>query len=138
MKVQSFEQMQAEYNSGSRGLEPNDLEERKTLLSKYPYSAIVEGEHSEFDNLRKWIKEHIGENRIESIYYGKTGYDYGFAEFFVPEKTDEELLKLAIPDIYTIYPHAYPSRLICKSDGYGIDIPYDVSNENALIYPIEK
>lgn len=138
MKVQSFEQMQTEYSRGSRGLEMDDLEERKALLSQYAYSVIVEGEYAEFENLETWISETIGKNRIESMYYGKTGYDYGFAEFFVPGKTDEELLIRVIPDIYTIYSHAYPSALICRSDGYDTHISYDLSNKNALIYPIKK
>lgn len=134
MKVQLFEYMQTVYG-GDRDLEPDDLEERNKLLAKYKYSVIVEGEFMEFDNLHKWIKENIGLNSVEDIYYGKIDYDYGFAEFFISEKTHEEKLRLAVPNIYTIYPASYPTGKICKTDGSEIIIDYTLADRDAIIYP---
>lgn len=138
MKVQSFQYMQGEYDTSNRGIEIHDLNKRKRLLSKYKYSVIVEGEHNEFDSLDKWIKQNIDETSIENIYYGKTGYDYGFAEFFVTEKCIEEKLRFVIPNIYTIYRDAYPKREICKTNGYGVFNTYDSTNKEAVIYPIDE
>ncbi len=116
MRVQSFKNMESEYKTDNVGLEVEDLEERKKLLEKYNYSVIVEGEHSEFENLEKWIEQNIAENGIENIYYGKTGYNFGFAEFFTNEKSHEENLNLVVPCIFTVYPNANPSTIICKSN----------------------
>lgn len=119
MQLQSFQYMQAEYDTTNDGLDIDDINEREKLLYKYKYSVIVEGEHNEFDSLDKWIKENLDENSIVNIYFGKTGYNYGFAEFFVTEKITEEKLKSVIPNIYTTYADANPARTICKTIGYG-------------------
>lgn len=137
MKVQSFQFMQSVYG-GNRDLEPDDLEERNKLLAKCKYSVIVEGEHTEFDNLHKWIKQNLGLDSVENIYYGKTGYDYGFAEFFLEDKIHEESLREAIPNIYTTYAFSYPSGGICKSDGSGVNIDYTPADKNAIIYPADE
>jgi hypothetical protein len=123
--------MEIEYSSTNRGLEFDDLERRKELLSKYKFSVITEGEFGEFDNLHKWIEKNINENGLEVICYGKTGYDFGFVEFFVSEKEQEEKLRNVIPNIFT----TYPTARICKSEGYDITIDYDRSNKDAVIFP---
>ncbi len=123
---------------GNRDLEPDDLEERKNLLTKYEYSVIVEGGHMEFDNLYKWIKQNIGENSIKEIYYGKIDYDYGFAEFFFTEKVHEEKLRIAVPNIYTIYPNSYPPGKIIKSNGSQEHIHYTTEDKDAIIYPVDE
>lgn len=135
MKVQSFEYMQTVYG-GNRDLEPNDLRKREKLLTKYKYSVIVEGEHMEYDNLHKWIKQNISSDSIKEIYYGKTDYDYGFVEFFFEEKEQEEKLRLTVPKIYTCYPFSNPPK-ICKSDGSQNSIEYTLSDKDAIVYPAE-
>ncbi len=137
MKIQSFQYMLTVYG-GNRDIEPQDLQERKNLLSKFKYSVIVEGDFMEFDNLFKWIKQNIGADSVEDIFYGKTDYDYGFAEFFIAEKKHDEKLRLAVPNIYTVYPAAYPSGMISKSDGNKSFVEYSTSDKNAIIYPIDE
>lgn len=134
MQLQSFKYMQTEYDTSNGGLDIDDINEREKLLSKYKYSVILECEHNEFESLEKWIKENIDESCIANIYYGKTGYDYGFAEFFVTEKAIEEKLKSVIPNIYTTYANAYPSREICKTNGYGVFITYDPTDKDAIVF----
>jgi hypothetical protein len=128
--------MQTVY-AGNRDLEVDDLKERNRLLTKYRYSVIVEGGHLEFDNLYKWINQNIGTDTIEDIYYGKTDYDYGFAEFFISDKIHEQNLKLAVQNIYTIYPDSNPPGKISKSDGREKDIEYSSADKEAIIYPVD-
>jgi hypothetical protein len=49
----------------------------------------------------------------EDLFYGKTDYDYGFAEFFFNEKKYVIKLTEAIPDIFTVYPNACSAKKIC-------------------------
>lgn len=137
MKVQTFLVMQSVYN-GNRYLEPDDLEQREKILVHYPYSVIVEGEHNEFDNLRKWIERNISKDGLNEIYYGKIDYDYGFAEFFLSDQSLAEKLTLVVPNIYTTYPHSTLPGKICKSDGtkkWIINTPEDLS---AIVYPSQE
>ena len=69
------------------------------------------------------------------IYYGKTVYDYGFIEYFIFEKEFEERLKFIIPNIYSIYPNAYPSEQISKTNGSNTILEYDSSYKDAIILP---
>lgn len=134
MKVQSFEYMRTVYG-GNRDLESEDLAERSKLLSQYKYSVIIEGSHVEFDNLNSWVKENISAEPLKEIYYGKTDYDYGFAEFFVNEKSHEEKLKFAAKNIYT----TWQNGTISKSDGTSIsDVPYSPDDKDAIVYPAEE
>ncbi len=137
MKTESFQKMESEYKTENGKLEVEYLEERTKMLSRFKYSVIIEGEHSEFDNLDKWIKQNINQNGIENIYYGKTGYDYGFAEYFTNEIESEKKLNIIVSNIYTTYPDASPSRLICRSNGYDLTVEYSSSNINAIIFPAE-
>jgi hypothetical protein len=118
-----------------RGLEVDDLQERKILRAKYKFSIIVIGDYSELDNLENWSRQNIRKNDFENIYYGKTEYNYGFAEYFVNEKELEERLKFIIPNIFTIYPNANPSQEISRTEGYDIILKYDSSNENGIVLP---
>lgn len=133
MKVQPFEYMRTFY-SGNRDLEPEDLEERKKLLTEYKYSVIVECGHMEYDNLHKWLKQNIQTNLIKEIYYGKIDYDYGFVEFFLPEKMQETKLRLAIPNIYTAYSFPNSPGRILKSDGCDKVVEYDPNDKEAIVY----
>lgn len=134
MKVQSFENMRKVY-SDNNDLDIIDLKERKELLTKFKYSVIIEGSHIEFDNLNDWIRQNISTEPLKEIYYGKTDYDYGFAEYFVNEKIDEEKLTFAVKNIYT----TWGNGTISKSDGSSItDILYSSDNKDAIIYPYDE
>jgi len=142
MKIQSFQKMQAEYLTTSRGLEVEDLEERKKILERYRFSVIVEGNYDELSNLQKWIEQNLNKEIYDYIYYGKTEYDYGFVEYFVSEKEQEVKLKSIVPNIFTThtttYPDGYPTMVICKSDGYGINIKYESSHKDGIVFPEEE
>lgn len=134
MKSQSLEYMQALY-SNNRGLEPADLEKRKNLLAKYKYSVIIEGSYLEFDNLERWIKQNISVDPLEEIYYGKTDYNYGFAEYFVKEEAHEAQLKFAVEHIYT----TWGNGAIFKTNGSNMpDIPYAADDKDAIVFPYHE
>jgi hypothetical protein len=77
-----------------------ELEERVNILSEYPYSIIAEGLYNEFDSLDSWIAHHYEADTIKNIFYRKTGYDYGFAEYFTKEKSIEEKLRFIFTNSY--------------------------------------
>ena len=134
MKVQTFQYMQAVYGD-ARDIELDDLDERSKLLTKYKFSVIIEGSHVEFDNLNAWIKQNISLDPLQEIYYGKTDYDYGFAEYFINDKIHEEKLIFAVKNIYT----TWGNGTISKSDGSSIsDVPYSADNIDAIIYPYDE
>lgn len=118
----------------------NDLEivdrgERNELLKQFKYSVIIEGSHVEFDNLNTWLKQNATGHPLKEIYYGKTDYDYGFAEFFVNEKIEEEKLIFAAKNIYT----TWGNDTVSKTDGSSIsDIPYSPDDKDAIVYPYDE
>jgi hypothetical protein len=134
MKVQTFQYLQTVYGNG-RDIELDDLEERNKLLTKYKYSVIIEGSHIEFDNLNAWIKQNISLDPLKEIYYGKTDYDYGFAEYFINDKIHEEKLIFAVKNIYT----TWGNGTISKSDGSSIsDVHYSPADIDAIVYPYDE
>lgn len=134
MKVQTFQYMQTVYGD-NRDIELDDLVERNKLLTKYKYSVIIEGSHIEFDNLNAWIKQNISSAPLKEIYYGKTDYDYGFAEYYIDDKIHEEKLILAVKNIYT----TWGNGTISKSDGSSIsDVPYSPDDIDAIVYPYDE
>jgi hypothetical protein len=134
MKVQSFENMRAIYRE-INDLKSVDRSERNELLKQFKYSVIIEGSHIEFDNLNTWLKQNVSEHPLKEIFYGKIDYDYGFAEFFVNEKIEEEKLKFAAKNIYTTWANA----TISKSDGSWIsDVPYSPDDKDAIVYPYDE
>lgn len=135
MRIQSFQEMLLEY--GVIDLPSDNKEERDEILSKYQYSVIVEGEHTEFDNLNKWIRLNIGENSVKFLYFGKTGYDFGFAEYFFYKEEYVKKITRAIPNIYTIYPNSSRPNHTCKSEGYSVSIDYESTNKDAIVYPAD-
>jgi len=120
MRILSFEDMEKEY--GSLSLDPDDLNERQRNFSKLKYSVIVEGNFLEYDNAEKWIKNNLKIETIDFVFYGKTGYDYGFIEYFFEKENDSIRLKNEIPNIYTKYPNGSHS----KSDGYDKHILFNL------------
>ncbi len=134
MKSQSLEYMLTFY-SNNRGLEPADLEKRKNLLAKYKYSVIIEGSHLEFDNLERWIKQNISVDPLEEINFGKTDYNYGFAEYFVKEEAQEAHLKFAVEHIYT----TWGNGAVFKTNGSNMpDIPMLLTIRKQLFFLITK
>lgn len=134
MKSQSLEYMLTFY-SNNRDLEPADLEKRKNLLAKYKYSVIIEGSHLELDNLERWINQNISVDPLEEIYFGKTDYNYGFAEYFVKEEAHEAHLKFAVEHIYT----TWGNGAIFKTNGSDMpDIPYAANDKDAIVFPYHE
>jgi hypothetical protein len=132
MKLQSFQQMLLEYEVTQ--LEANYENERKEMLISYPISVILEGGYLELDNLNKWIAINIGPDSIRWLFYGKTGYDYGFAEYFFADEVRAKKVATVVPHIYTIYPKSYPPNLTVKSNGYEEQIAYDPQDKNAIVF----
>jgi hypothetical protein len=132
MRTQSYKEMQIEYQPA--GVAADDIKEREKLLSKYNYSIIVELSYLEFDTLEKWMKLNISEDPVEQVWYGKTGYDFGFVEFFVHEEEQYHKMAQHIPNIYTIYPDAYPTEKISRSFGYNEEIEYSPTDKDAIIF----
>ncbi len=110
MRVFSYENMIKEYQ---RSLDIDDIRERMRLLSELKYSIIIELSWLEFESLEKWIKENLFESATNEIWYGKTGYDFGFVELFFNIEEDRNKLQNEIPNIYTL-----SSNESWKSDGY--------------------
>lgn len=134
MRNVSFNEMLLEY--GINDLDNHDKESRDELLLKYPFSLIVELDYMELDNLGIWIKKNLDEdNDLKFLFYGKTDYDFGLAEYFFKEEKSIIKIKKAIPNIYTVYPNSYPPNNISRTNGRKEIIDLDViANENAITY----
>lgn len=130
MKISSFQDMLLEY--GISDLDPDDNIARKEMLSQYKYTVILEGEFMEFDNLEKWIKINFNKDSVISLFYGKTGYNYGFAEYFFEDQNQALSATKAIPNIYTFYPSSHKPNHICRSDGYGKEVEYSAEDKDAI------
>lgn len=102
MEIQSFQYLRTQYG-GNGDLETEDLRKRQELLSRYGFYVVVEGFFEEFGNLEVWIKQNIGEGYVESIFYGKTDYDYGFAEYFIKEEKHVEKLRQAVLEVDRLF-----------------------------------
>lgn len=131
MRIQSFQQMLLEYSIDQ--LETDDINDRKERLITHRYSVIIEGGFMEFDSLNKWIEINLGQESINWLFYGKTGYDFGFAEYFFTEELHVKTVTEIVPRIYTIYPHSSPPNLTEKSNGYDENIVYDPKDEKAIL-----
>lgn len=120
------------------GLDSDDLSNREQLTITLPFTVVLEAEFMELDSLNKWIELNFENDSFEWIFYGKTGYDYGFAEYFTSSKLDIKKLKNTIPKIFTIYPDSYPPNQISKTNGYDEQIKYSEENHDAVIVNIKK
>jgi hypothetical protein len=110
------------------------LNERNDILLEYSYSVIVEGQYNEHDSLDSWIKQNFEVGTILNIWLSKTGYDYGFGEYFTKEKEIEEKLRTIIPNIYFEARDWDTKNLhATRSNGYGnyINSPTD---KDAILY----
>lgn len=130
MKLSTFEELLEEYSSfeDDSGLE--DIRSiRNEMIAVLPHSLIVEGSFLEWDNLERWLDRQFGpevDSVWNSIFYGKTGYDYGYWEFFFSSTLDSELLIKTIP---TIYGQAKGQSRF-RTEGYDtlIDLPEESSD----------
>jgi hypothetical protein len=136
MRIHSFQQMLSEY--GTTQAEFYDGDNREEMLTTHPYSVILEGGFMELDSLDKWIEINIGPEQINLLFYGKTGYDFGFAEYFFAEEMHAKKVTEIVPRIYTIYPDSYPPNSTEKSNGYNKHIVYDPKDESAIVIGREK
>lgn len=134
MRIQTFQELQAEYGKCSRGLDQDDLDQRDVFLATFPFSIIVEGGYLEIENLEKWIGQNLPVS-FESLYFGKTGYDFGFIEYFFPEEESSRKLEQIVPLIFTTYPLAPNPNTVCRSIGYDSEEKYDPSIPGAMVYP---
>lgn len=99
---------------GTTGIGDDDLAEREKKLSNLKYSVIVEGNFLEYNNAEKWIVDNLNIKTIESVFFGKLAYDYGFIEYFFSNESDSKKFRSVIPNLYTTYTDGSCS----KSDGY--------------------
>ena len=113
MRTHSYKNMLKQYETTP--IDSDDLNDRQEKLSRLNYSVIVEGSFLEYENAEKWIQDNLNIATAEFVFYGKTGYDYGFIEYFFAKDSDCQQFKKKIPDIYTKWPDGSCS----KSDGYG-------------------
>lgn len=130
MKLSTFEELLEEYRSFEDDPGLDDIRSvRSEMIAVLPHSLIVEGSFLEWDNLERWLDRQFGpENGSvwKSVFYGKTGYDYGYWEFFFSSTIDLELLIKTIP---TIYGQANGQGRF-RSEGYDclIDLPEESSD----------
>ena len=137
MKLLTYAELLEEYKDCYGYLEEHELPQRTSFLKLKPFSVILEGEHNEFDSLNAWIKSNIKDEDFEFIYYGKTDYDYGCAEYFGEDESNINRLKEVIPNIYTLYSSAYSGSRILKTDGLGKWIEYDASDKHGIVVSLK-
>lgn len=132
MKLQSWQQLLFLFNSSllNEGVE----ESRQTMLEKFPYSVLVEGLYVETDGLEKWIELNLGPDMIKTIFYIKSGYDYGFSEYFFASQSDAERVRNSVPHIYIQLEDAIG---IFRTDGYETTLFLDPQDTDAIVFEIK-
>ena len=123
--------MLLEYNIPE--LESDDKMSRAERLSQHKYSIIVEGGFMEFDNLELWMKTNFRVHSADWLFYGKIGYDFGFAEYFFNEEAHALEAARAVPNVYTTFAYWLRPNRICKSDGLDNWVDYDPTNKDAMV-----
>ncbi|MGN6419083.1 MAG: hypothetical protein ACTHMC_16415 [Pseudobacter sp.] len=136
MKIYSFDLFLTEHAPG------NYAEEYKTrrneMLGKFPFSVLLDGAYFETDSLEKWINLHLGPGQINALFYIKTGYDFGFSEYFFQDEANAAAVRNAVPNIYTRHRHSDdPPDIISKSDGYESFVDYDPTNPNSIVIDVD-
>jgi hypothetical protein len=135
MRVQSFSNLLLEYDIIDLVY---DDSERTALLENLPFSVIVEGEWTELENLEKWISISLDRSEIKELFHVKTGYDFGFTEYFFADSISMEATIQAIPRIYTLYPHSLTPEQACRSIGYESYEYHDSTDKTAIIFPPDE
>ena len=103
-----------------------------------PFSVIFEGTHLELDSLDEWIKTNLIGSNFDFLYYSKTDYDYGFAEYFGASEANIIELTKIIPNIYTIFPDSLEPNVACKTFGSGNWIEYSPQAVDGIIMRLKK
>ncbi len=128
------------YKELLRELELNELNidqpERNQMLQNGPFSIIIEAGHMELDSLNEWIRLNLNPNALKWLYYGKTGYDYGFIEYFGANKEDVLKTSKVIHRIFTVFSYSSPPNQISRTDGYNNWIDYEVDDKDAIVIRI--
>jgi hypothetical protein len=132
MRVISFIEMLQAYEKTE--LDQDDQVARKEMLLKLPFSFIVEGGYKEQENLEKWIKSKIGNDKVVFLYYGKIGYDFGNAEYFFEHEDEAMKVREIVPDIYTLYPHSRTPAKAFRTIGFENEVELDPNNKKAIIF----
>lgn len=136
MRVVSFEDLLSSY-------EPTYLRDgyekkRKEMFEKYPFSVLVEGGYQETDGLEKWIAANIGADQINWLFHIKTGYDFGFTEFFFTDQQAAARVSHIVPHIYIKYDHEDdPFCSAFRTAGPEKQIKMDLQDPNAIVYDAE-
>lgn len=136
MKLRTYQEMLEDYQSGE--LDSDDLNKRELLKNSHPYTVILEAGFMELDSLNEWIKMNFEKNSIVWIFYGKTGYDFGYAEYFGSQEFEIKKIRNAIPNIYTIYPDSCEPNQISKTNGYYECFEYSKEDQDAIIVKIKE
>ena len=98
LKIASNEEWLKEYQDW--GLEYDEFcNERQGKIVNFPHAVFIRGADIVIELLEMWCKLNISErdNKWASVWYGKIGYDYWFAEFFFKSKKDLENFKKIVP-----------------------------------------
>lgn len=119
MKINILENCMKEYSKNNQ-LEKEFFPERTRIIKEMRFRVVTEGSCDELSMAVQWCldnvgkrKDAIGENynfrKLDEnspnglwteLWYGKTGYDYGFSEFFFQNENDLNNFVLQIPNFY--------------------------------------
>jgi hypothetical protein len=80
--------------------------ERENTLKSFPHSVIVESSFLEHDEAIRWGEIKFGvlsedtSGKWKELWYAKTGYDYGFWEFFFKDNDDCLAFEKEMPNFF--------------------------------------
>ncbi len=80
----------------------------------------------------------LNPNTLKWLYYGKTGYDYGFIEYFGDMEEDVLKTENIVEIIYTIYPDSSPPNQISRTDSYDNWIDYEPDDKEAIVVNLSQ
>jgi hypothetical protein len=95
---------------------------REDALQRFSHSVIFQGDILEHDEAKKWCTAEFGPENSDSksgnwtwLFYSKTGYDYGFFEYFFSEENEKKKFEDIVESLAADYPNG--QRL--RTDGPG-------------------
>lgn len=118
---------------GINQLDPDDESERQEKLTTLPFSVIVEGSHDELESLEKWMGLTFDKEAVSYLYHGKTGYDFGFAEYFFDDVVKKSTIVDAVPRMYLVWPDPPKPDKVWRSLGYYDEEIADPNDKTAII-----
>ena len=124
-KIVPFDEVLAAHTRIVRSFNPEHVrQERYRLLQTYPHSLILALHYPQLDDAEQWCWQHFGAawgeclqrhsdypacfeplphchtvRRWHSHWYVKTGYDYGYNEFFFADQADYAQFWAFVPQI---------------------------------------